>query len=93
VVSAIKLAVIVPAHRYFFNPRRARDQEIAWQHAPPGFSEQTSSGNIAAGPAHALPRYRLRQHLGKRSRPIDGIRVKDAVAVFRNLVAGLDPKG
>ena len=60
--------------------RRARQQQIARQHAPPGLRDETASGDIAAGPAHALPRDRLRQHLRHRPGNIDGIGIEHAIA-------------
>ena len=60
--------------------RGARDQEIARPHAPPGLGDETSLGDIAARPAHALPRDRLRQHLRQRPGQIDGIGIEHAVA-------------
>ncbi len=61
----------------------ARQQEIARQHAPPGLRDETAGGNIAARPAHALPRNRLRQHLRHRPGQIDGIGIEHAVASRR----------
>ena len=61
----------------------ARQQEIARQHAPPGLRDETARGDIAAGPAHALPRNRLRQHLRHRPGQIDGIGIEHAVASRR----------
>ena len=61
----------------------ARHQEIARQHAPPGLRDETAGGDIAAGPAHALPRDRLRQHLRHRAGQIDGIGIEHAVASRR----------
>ena len=56
-----------PAHAQSRYSRRARDQEIARQHAPSGFDDAAARGDIAAGAAHALPRDRLRQHLRQRT--------------------------
>ena len=69
----------------------ARQQEIARQHAPPGLRDETTGSDIAAGPAHALPRDRLRQHLRHRAGQIDGIGIEHAVASRRDGLAGLDP--
>ena len=70
---------------------RARHQQIARQHAPPGLRDETACGDIAAGPAHALPRDRFRQHLRQRAGQIHGIGIEHAVASLRHGVAGFDP--
>ena len=64
--------------------RRARDQEIARQHAPPGFDDSGSAGDIATRAANPLPRDRFRQHLNQRAGLIDGIGIEHAVAGFRH---------
>ena len=64
---------------------------MARQHAPPGLDYEGPCGNIAAGPANALPRYRFRQHLNQRTRRIHGIGIDHAVARLGHGVAGLDP--
>ena len=69
----------------------ARHQEIARPHAPPGLRDETACRDIAAGPAHALPRNRLRQHLRHRPGQIDGIGIEHAIASLGNRLAGLDP--
>ena len=63
-------------------PRRPRDQQIERANAPAGGDDETSGGDIAAGPANALPRYRLRQHLNHWTGLIHEVGIEHAVAPF-----------
>ena len=101
-LSAISSAVTLPPGILTMRSRGRRTlnrsipaaraiSEIARQHAPSGLHDETAGGDIAAGPAHALPRDRLRQHLRHRTRHFDGIGIEHAVTTRRHGIAGFDP--
>ena len=78
------------AHSSVFNPAaRAISRSSARMDRPDAIDG--TLGDIVAGAANALPRYRLRQHLNHRAISIDGIGIDHAIASLRHGVAGFDP--
>ena len=101
-LSAIRSAVTVPPGILTMRSRGRRTCNLAIpaarairrsraQDAPPGLDDAAACGNIAAGPAHPLPRDRFRQHLRHRTRLVDGIGIEHAVAAVGDGIAGFDP--